>query len=51
MLLAALSSPPRSNAAPLPHSRQLVSGAESLQLVADLLKSIDRISELSEDGQ
>ncbi|NXO71222.1 SDCG3 protein, partial [Phainopepla nitens] len=31
--------------------RQLLSGAESLQLVADLLKSIDRISELSEDGQ
>ncbi|XP_059685035.1 endosome-associated-trafficking regulator 1 [Gavia stellata] len=31
--------------------RQLVSGAESLQLVADLLKSIDRISEVSEDGQ
>ncbi|NXA21565.1 SDCG3 protein, partial [Ibidorhyncha struthersii] len=31
--------------------KQLVSGAESLQLVADLLKSIDRISELSEDGQ
>uniref|UniRef100_A0A8C5IN50 Endosome-associated-trafficking regulator 1 n=1 Tax=Junco hyemalis TaxID=40217 RepID=A0A8C5IN50_JUNHY len=30
--------------------RQLLSGAESLQLVADLLKSIDRISELSEDG-
>uniref|UniRef100_A0A672V0V7 Endosome-associated-trafficking regulator 1 n=1 Tax=Strigops habroptila TaxID=2489341 RepID=A0A672V0V7_STRHB len=27
--------------------RQLVSGAESLQLVADLLTSIDRISELS----
>ncbi|NXF18874.1 SDCG3 protein, partial [Rhodinocichla rosea] len=26
--------------------RQLLSGAESLQLVADLLKSIDRISEL-----
>lgn len=32
-------------------SRQLLSGAESLQLVADLLKSIDRISEVSEDGQ
>ncbi|XP_065710013.1 endosome-associated-trafficking regulator 1 [Patagioenas fasciata] len=31
--------------------RQLVSGAESLQLVADLLKSIDRISEVSEHGQ
>ncbi|NXX57359.1 SDCG3 protein, partial [Scopus umbretta] len=31
--------------------KQLVSGAESLQLVADLLKSIDRISETSEDGQ
>uniref|UniRef100_A0A663EW12 Endosome-associated-trafficking regulator 1 n=1 Tax=Aquila chrysaetos chrysaetos TaxID=223781 RepID=A0A663EW12_AQUCH len=31
--------------------KQLVSGAESLQLVADLLKSIDRISEVSEDGQ
>ncbi|NXH66324.1 SDCG3 protein, partial [Hydrobates tethys] len=31
--------------------KQLVSGAESLQLVADLLKSIDRISEISEDGQ
>ncbi|XP_072209151.1 endosome-associated-trafficking regulator 1 [Excalfactoria chinensis] len=31
--------------------RQLVSGAESLQLVADLLKSIDRVSELSADGQ
>ncbi|KAM6372353.1 endosome-associated-trafficking regulator 1 isoform 2-T2 [Pluvialis apricaria] len=31
--------------------KQLVSGAESLQLVADLLKSIDRISELSEDGE
>ncbi|XP_019365855.1 PREDICTED: serologically defined colon cancer antigen 3 [Gavialis gangeticus] len=30
--------------------KQLVSGAESLQLVAELLKSIDRISELSEDG-
>ncbi|XP_075026832.1 endosome-associated-trafficking regulator 1 [Calonectris borealis] len=31
--------------------KQLVSGAESLQLVADLLKSIDRISEMSDDGQ
>lgn len=31
--------------------RQLLSGAESLQLVADLLKSIDRISEVSEDGR
>lgn len=31
--------------------RQLVSGAESLQLVADLLKSIDSISEVPEDGQ
>ncbi|KFW83724.1 Serologically defined colon cancer antigen 3, partial [Manacus vitellinus] len=31
--------------------RQLLSGAESLQLVTDLLKSIDRISEVSEDGQ
>ncbi|NWR78216.1 SDCG3 protein, partial [Centropus unirufus] len=31
--------------------KQLVSGAESLQLVADLLKSIDRISEAPEDGQ
>ncbi|XP_042642686.1 endosome-associated-trafficking regulator 1 [Tyto alba] len=31
--------------------KQLLSGAESLQLVADLLKSIDRISETSEDGQ
>ncbi|KAM6316254.1 endosome-associated-trafficking regulator 1 [Podargus strigoides] len=31
--------------------KQLISGAESLQLVADLLKSIDRISEMSEDGQ
>ncbi|XP_064027287.1 endosome-associated-trafficking regulator 1 [Pogoniulus pusillus] len=31
--------------------KQLVSGAESLQLVADLLKSIDRFSEVSEDGQ
>ncbi|KAM6110355.1 endosome-associated-trafficking regulator 1 [Pterocles gutturalis] len=31
--------------------KQLVSGAESLQLVANLLKSIDRISEMSEDGQ
>ncbi|XP_054249223.1 endosome-associated-trafficking regulator 1 [Indicator indicator] len=31
--------------------KQLVSGAESLQLIADLLKSIDRISEVSEDGQ
>lgn len=31
--------------------KQLVSGAESLQLVADLLKSIDRISEVSEDRQ
>ncbi|NWS29356.1 SDCG3 protein, partial [Polioptila caerulea] len=31
--------------------RQLLSGAESLQIVADLLKSIDRISEVSEDGQ
>ncbi|XP_019396477.1 PREDICTED: serologically defined colon cancer antigen 3 [Crocodylus porosus] len=30
--------------------KQLVSGAESLQLVAELLKSIDRISEISEDG-
>ncbi|XP_010074817.1 PREDICTED: serologically defined colon cancer antigen 3 homolog, partial [Pterocles gutturalis] len=30
--------------------KQLVSGAESLQLVANLLKSIDRISEMSEDG-
>ncbi|XP_014381961.2 serologically defined colon cancer antigen 3 [Alligator sinensis] len=29
--------------------KQLVSGAESLQLVAELLKSIDRISEISED--
>ncbi|NWU39106.1 SDCG3 protein, partial [Hylia prasina] len=31
--------------------RQLLSGAESLQLIADLLKSIDRISEVSDDGQ
>ncbi|KAM9370802.1 endosome-associated-trafficking regulator 1 [Phaethornis superciliosus] len=31
--------------------KQLISGAESLQLVADLLKSIDRISEIPEDGQ
>lgn len=31
--------------------KQLLSGAESLQLVADLLKSIDRISEVSEDGR
>ncbi|NXA49881.1 SDCG3 protein, partial [Nothocercus julius] len=31
--------------------KQLVSGAESLQLVADLLKSIDRISEIPDDGQ
>ncbi|NXG70773.1 SDCG3 protein, partial [Baryphthengus martii] len=31
--------------------RQLLSGAESLQMVAELLKSIDRISEMSEDGQ
>ncbi|XP_068770849.1 endosome-associated-trafficking regulator 1 [Struthio camelus] len=31
--------------------KQLVSGAESLQLVADLLKSIDRISEMPDDGQ
>ncbi|NWU93128.1 SDCG3 protein, partial [Upupa epops] len=31
--------------------KQLVSGAESLQLVADLLQSIDRISVMSEDGQ
>ncbi|NXT16651.1 SDCG3 protein, partial [Prunella fulvescens] len=31
--------------------RQLLSGAESLQLVADLLRSIDRISEVAEDGQ
>ncbi|NXP95524.1 SDCG3 protein, partial [Passerina amoena] len=30
--------------------RQLLAGAESLQLVADLLKSIDRISEVSQDG-
>ncbi|KAG6938382.1 serologically defined colon cancer antigen 3 [Chelydra serpentina] len=30
--------------------KQLVSGAESLQLVAELLKSIDRISEISDDG-
>uniref|UniRef100_A0A8D0LC87 Endosome-associated-trafficking regulator 1 n=1 Tax=Sphenodon punctatus TaxID=8508 RepID=A0A8D0LC87_SPHPU len=30
--------------------KQLVSGAESLQLVAELLKSIDKISEISEDG-
>lgn len=35
----------------LSHSRQLLSGAESLQLVADLLKSIDRIAEVPEDGQ
>uniref|UniRef100_A0A8C2TAZ4 Endosome-associated-trafficking regulator 1 n=1 Tax=Coturnix japonica TaxID=93934 RepID=A0A8C2TAZ4_COTJA len=31
--------------------KQLLSGAESLQLVADLLKSIDRVSEVSDDGQ
>ncbi|NXF10477.1 SDCG3 protein, partial [Smithornis capensis] len=31
--------------------RQLLSGAESLQLIADLLRSIDRIGEVSEDGQ
>ncbi|NXJ07681.1 SDCG3 protein, partial [Odontophorus gujanensis] len=31
--------------------KQLISGAESLQLVADLLQSIDRISEASEDGR
>ncbi|TFK08467.1 peroxisomal carnitine O-octanoyltransferase [Platysternon megacephalum] len=30
--------------------KQLVSGAESLQVVAELLKSIDRISEISDDG-
>ncbi|OXB67115.1 hypothetical protein ASZ78_005688 [Callipepla squamata] len=30
--------------------KQLISGAESLQLVADLLRSIDRISEAAEDG-
>ncbi|XP_075295552.1 endosome-associated-trafficking regulator 1 [Opisthocomus hoazin] len=30
--------------------KQLVSGAESLQLVADLLQSIDRVSEVPEDG-
>ncbi|XP_067398291.1 endosome-associated-trafficking regulator 1 [Emydura macquarii macquarii] len=30
--------------------KQLVSGAESLQIVAELLKSIDRISEISDDG-
>ncbi|NWX96840.1 SDCG3 protein, partial [Nothoprocta ornata] len=30
--------------------KQLVSGAESLQLVADLLKSIDKISEIPDDG-
>lgn len=40
---------PTSNAVSLPF-RQLLSGAESLQLIADLLKSIDRISEVSEDG-
>ncbi|NXJ70475.1 SDCG3 protein, partial [Rostratula benghalensis] len=37
------------------HSRssmkQLVSGAESLQLVADVLRSIDRMAEVPEDGQ
>ncbi|NXG58953.1 SDCG3 protein, partial [Hemiprocne comata] len=31
--------------------KQLLSGAESLELVADLLKSIDRISEMPENGQ
>uniref|UniRef100_A0A8C7EG61 Endosome-associated-trafficking regulator 1 n=2 Tax=Nothoprocta perdicaria TaxID=30464 RepID=A0A8C7EG61_NOTPE len=31
--------------------KQLVSGAESLQLVAELLKSIDKISEIPDDGQ
>ncbi|XP_063209161.1 endosome-associated-trafficking regulator 1 [Chroicocephalus ridibundus] len=31
--------------------KQLVSGAESLQLIADLLRSIDRIAEVPEDGQ
>ncbi|KAM6336879.1 endosome-associated-trafficking regulator 1 isoform 2-T2 [Alca torda] len=31
--------------------KQLVSGAESLQLVADLLRSVDRIAEVPEDGQ
>lgn len=36
---------------PISRCRQLVSGAESLQLVADLLKSIDSISEVPEDGQ
>ncbi|NWX24524.1 SDCG3 protein, partial [Aegotheles bennettii] len=30
---------------------QLLAGAESLQFVADLLKSIDRISEVPEDGR
>nr|XP_056716722.1 endosome-associated-trafficking regulator 1 [Euleptes europaea] len=30
--------------------KQLLSGAEALQLVADLLKSIDRISEIPEDS-
>uniref|UniRef100_A0A8C0IL62 Endosome-associated-trafficking regulator 1 n=1 Tax=Chelonoidis abingdonii TaxID=106734 RepID=A0A8C0IL62_CHEAB len=30
--------------------KQLVSGAETLQVVAELLKSIDRISEISDDG-
>ncbi|NXX75415.1 SDCG3 protein, partial [Urocolius indicus] len=31
--------------------KQLISGAESLQLVADLLKSIDRISEVPGDTE
>ncbi|XP_008945953.1 PREDICTED: serologically defined colon cancer antigen 3 homolog, partial [Merops nubicus] len=31
--------------------RQLVSGAESLQLVAELLRSIDRVAEMPDDGQ
>ncbi|NXP02419.1 SDCG3 protein, partial [Thinocorus orbignyianus] len=31
--------------------KQLASGAESLQLVADVLKSIDRVAEVPEDGQ
>ena len=31
--------------------RQLVSGAETLNLVAEILKSIDRISEIKDQGE
>lgn len=36
---------------PLFHCRQLISGAEKLNLVAEILKSIDKISEIKDEEE